>query len=156
MQPHPVEEGDPVLGLEGRAVIERSEIAVDLFGARYLGAQAADDHHREFQPLGLVDCHYLHVALGERLVRVLVLIDSSIVEQPQEAIEEVEAQELAVAMRDDGVVVVVLEDIEELRENREVPGCVLALDRISKRFEGKQSVEVVCWPRIKRLSLKES
>ena len=131
MQPHPVEEGDPVFGLEGRPVVEGPEVAVDLLGARELRAERADHDDRELQPLRLVDGHHLHVALGEGLVRVLVLVDAAVVEQPQEAVEEVEPQELAVAVRDDGVVVVALEDVQELREDREVPGGVLVLDGAS-------------------------
>ena len=127
VQAHPVEEGDAVLGLEGRAVVEGPEVAVDLLGARKLRGERADHDHRELQALGLVDGHHLHVALGEGLVGVLVLVDAAVVQQAQEAVEEVEPQELAVAVRDDGVVVVALEDVQELREDREVAGRVLVL-----------------------------
>ncbi len=82
----------------------------------------ADHDHRELESLGLVDGHHLDVALGERLVRVFVLVDAAVVEQPQEAVEEVESEEFAVAVRDDRVVVVALEDVQELREDREIAG----------------------------------
>jgi hypothetical protein len=101
-------------GSNGRRCIEPREVAVDLLGAGKLGAQRADDHHRELKPLRLVDCHHLDVALGEGLVRVLVFVDAAVVEQAQKAVEEVEPQELAIAMRDNGVVVVALEDVEQL------------------------------------------
>jgi hypothetical protein len=38
------------------------------------------------EPLGLMDSHYLYVTVRKWLVRVLVLVDAAIVEEPQEAL----------------------------------------------------------------------
>ena len=74
-------------------------------------AQRSDHDDRELKALGLVNRHDLHVSLRKGLVRVLVLIDPAVVEKAQETVEEVKAQELAITMRNDGVVVVALENI---------------------------------------------
>ena len=124
-------------------MVEGREVTVDLLGARELCRERADHDHRELESLGLVDGHQLHVALGEGLVRILVLVDAAVVEQSQEAAEEVEAEELAVPVRDDGVVVVVLEDVQELGEDCEVTSGVLVPDRTLEWIEREQVVEVV-------------
>ena len=90
-------------------------------------SERADDDHRELESFGLVDRHDLDVALGEGLVRVLVLVDAALVEEPQEAVEEMEAEVLAVVEGDDGVVVIVLEGVQELGEDGQVAGPVLVL-----------------------------
>lgn len=87
--------------------------------------------------------HHLDVALREGLIGVFVLVDASVVKQPQEAVEQVEAQELAVAVRDDGVVVVALEDVEKLREDGKVARGVLVLHCLGKRVQRQEPVEVV-------------
>jgi hypothetical protein len=90
-----------------------------------------------------VDGHHLHVPLRKGLIRVLVLVDAAVVEQAQEAVEQMKAQELAIPVRDDGVVVVGLEDVENLREDGQVTRGVLVLHRAAERLQRQQAVEVV-------------
>ena len=61
-------------------------------------------------------------------------------------------EELAVPVRDDGVVVVALEDVQELREDREVAGGVLVADRALERLEREQVVEVVGRAQVERFA----
>ena len=152
VQPHPVEQGDAVLRLEGRPVVEGPEVAVDPLGARELRGKRSHHDHRKLEPLGLVDRHHLDVVLGEGLVGILVLVDATVVEQAQEAVEEVEAQELAVRVRDHCVVVVALEDVQELGEDREVAGGVFVAERGLERVEREQVIEVVGWAQVERFA----
>ena len=57
------------------------EVVVNLLGAREAGTEATDDYYRELQTLCLVDRHNLYVSPGERLIRILVLVDAAVVEQ---------------------------------------------------------------------------
>ena len=103
-----------------------------------------------------MDGHRLHVAPGERPVRILVLIDAASVEEAQEAIEEVKADVLAVPVRNDRVMVVVLKDIQEFGENGKVAGGVFVPDGIPERLQREQSVEVVCRTQVECLALLKS
>src|SRR5207253_8973146 len=67
-------------------------------------------------------------------------------------VEEVEPEELAVAMRDDGVVVVALEDVQELREDRQVARGVLVPDGAPERLQREQMVEVIGGSQVERLA----
>ena len=89
---------------------------------------------------------------GKGLVWVLVLVDAAVVEQAQEAVEEVKPEELAVLVRDDGVVVVALEDVQELREERQVAGGVRVAHRALERVEREQVVEVVGRAQVERFA----
>ncbi len=90
-----------------------------------------------------MDGHDLHMALGKGLVRILVFVDAAFEQEAQEAVEQVEPDVLAVLSGDDGVVVVALEHIQQLGENRQVPGDVFVVDGALERVEGQQVVEVV-------------
>ena len=70
--------------------------------------------HWKLEPLGLMDGHHLNMALREGLVWVFVLVDAAVVQQAQEAVEEVKPQDLPVPVRDHGVVVIALKDVKEL------------------------------------------
>ena len=58
----------------------------------------------------------------------------------------------AVPVRDDGVVVVALENVQELREDREVAGGVFAANRTLERIEREQVVEVVGGAQVERFA----
>jgi hypothetical protein len=137
-------------------VIEGGEIAVYLFGAGKLGAERPNHDDRKFEPFRLVDRHDLDMALGEGLVRVLIFVDPAVIEQPQEAIEEMQPQEFAIAVRYDGVAVVALEGVEELRENREVAGGVLVADGAGEGLKREQVVEIIGGAQVKRLALPQA
>jgi hypothetical protein len=93
------------------------------------------------------------MALWEGLVRVLVLVNATVMQQAQETIEQVKTQELAVTVRDDGVVVVALKDVEELGKNGQVAGGVLVPHHADERIESEQVVEKIRRAQIERLSL---
>jgi hypothetical protein len=80
----------------------------------------------------LVDSHHLQMSLRERLIRVLVFVDATVVQQPQEAVEEMKAQELAIAVCNDGVVIVTLKDVQELGEDGEIARSILILRCLGK------------------------
>ena len=153
VQPHAVEEGDAVLGLERRPATERAEVAVDLLGSGHPRRERADHDHRELQPLGLMDGHHLYVALGEWPIRILVFVDAAVVEKAQEAVEEMEADVFAVPVRDHRIVVVTLKDVQKLGENGEVSSRALLPDGAHERLQGEQLVEVVGRAQIERLPL---
>ena len=88
VQAHAVKESDATLRFEGRAVKERSEVTVNLLGGRQLVAERPHHHYWELKPLRLVDSHYLHKALGERLIRVFVFVDATVVQQPKKAVKQ--------------------------------------------------------------------
>jgi hypothetical protein len=96
-------------------------------GRAELDSEGAHHNHRELQPFRLMNGHHLNMAFGEGLVGVFILVDPTLVEEPQEAMEEVKSERLTVPGGDNGVVVVVLEDVQELREGRQVTRPVLIL-----------------------------
>ena len=156
VQPHAVELGDPLLRLEGLPVVERPQQPVLLLGRADPGGQRAGDHDRELQPLALVDRHHLDVARGEGPVGVLVLVDASLVEEAQEAVEEVQADEAPVGVGDDGVVVVVLEDGQQLAEDGQVARPVLVAHRAGERFVRDELVQVVGQVAVQGLAFVQS
>ena len=99
-----------------------------------------------------MDGHHLHVALGERPIRVLVLVDSAGMKKAQEAVEEVQTEDFTIPVRDDGVVIVPLEDVQQLGENGKVAGDILVSDRASKRLQRKELVEVIGRTTVQRLA----
>jgi hypothetical protein len=62
-----------------------------------------------------MDGYHLHVAPGKGLIRIFIFVDTTVVEQSHKAVKQVKAQGEAVAIRDDGVVIVVLKRVEKLR-----------------------------------------
>jgi hypothetical protein len=151
MEAHTVEHGDPGFRLERRALIEWAQFPVDLLRTGKLSGQRPYHHYGELKALGLVDSHYLYVTLRKGPVRVFVLVDSSVMQKPQEAIEQVQPQEFTVPMGDHSVVVVGLKGINQLRENRKVAGGVLILYCASERFEGEKTIEIVRRSKIEAL-----
>ncbi len=73
--------------------------------------KGADDNHRKLKPLSLMDGHQLDMPLGEGLVGVFILVDAADVKQPQEAVEKLQAEQIPIAVGNNSVVVIVLEDI---------------------------------------------
>ena len=155
VQAHAVEEGDAALGLERRPVVERAEIPVDPLRRGQPGGERADHDHREFESLGLVDGHHLDVARRKGPIRILVLVDAAVVQEAHEAREEVEADGLPVPVRDHGVVIVALKDVQEMGEDGEVAGRVLVPDGAPEGLQGEQAVEVVGRAQVERLALPE-
>src|SRR5262245_61656889 len=99
-----------------------------------------------------MDCHHLHVALRKRLIWVLVLVDATVVEQAQKAVEEVKAQEFTVAVGHDRVVVVGLEYIQQLRKDCKIPSGILVVHRAAKRLKREKVIEIVGGPQIESLT----
>ncbi len=93
-----------------------------------------------------MDRHDLDMALREWLLGIFVLVDPTFIQQTQEAMEEVKSERLAVPSGDNGVVVIVLEDAQELRERGEITGAVFILEECDKRLAGYELVEVVSGP----------
>jgi len=88
------------------------------------------------------------VVLRKRLMRVFVFVEAIAIQEQQEAAEEVEAQVVAVAARDEAVMVVILKRVEQVREDRQVVRAVFVFDEAGKRFDGQQAVEEIGWARV--------
>ena len=93
MEAHTVELSDSGGGFEERPLVQGPQVPINLLRTRELGRKRPYYHNRKFEALCLVDGHHLHVALGQRLVRVFVLVDAPIIKQAEEAIEQVEAED---------------------------------------------------------------
>jgi hypothetical protein len=136
-------------------VVERLQVPIDLFLTRKLGVQRADHNDRKLQALGLVDGHHLDVAFRKRAVRILVFVDPAIEEQSEEAVEKMKAQELAVFVGDNRVVIVTLEDVQKLRKDRQIAGVVLVSEGGRERRQGQEFIEQIRRAVIKRLIFRE-
>jgi hypothetical protein len=58
-----------------------------------------------------MDGHHLDIPFWKRLIRVFILINTSNVEQTEEAIKKMEAEIIPAPIGDDGVMVVILENV---------------------------------------------
>src|SRR5260370_37337407 len=134
---------DACLWFKGSAVCKWCELAVKRFPGLRVAIERSDKNGRKLQPFRLVDRHDLHVTLGERLVGVLMLVNPTIMEEAQKAVKELIAEGCPVPVRNHAVVVVVHEDVEQLRENGQVAGPVLVLHSTRKGFDRYELVKIV-------------
>ncbi len=73
--------------------------------------EGINDDHREFQPFCLMDGHHLDIPFWERLIRIFILVNTSNVEQTEEAIKKMKTEIIPVPIGDDGVMIVILENV---------------------------------------------
>ncbi len=97
--------------------------------------------------------HDLNITLWKRLVFIFVFVDSSVMQQAKEAIEQVKSQVLPVPKSYDGVAVVILKRIQKLREDRQISGAVFVLHKTGERRDGQQQVEIVGHSAVEGFSL---
>src|SRR5262249_37650769 len=98
-----------------------------------------------------MDRHDLHVSFREGPVGIFVFVDATIVQETQKTIEQMETQVLAIPMRNDRVVVITLEGVQELRKDCKVARRILLFHSGRKRRQGKQLIKIVCRTQVKRL-----
>jgi hypothetical protein len=58
-----------------------------------------------------MDGHHLDIPFWERLIRIFILVNTSNVEQTEEAIKKMKAEIIPVPIGDDGVMIVILENV---------------------------------------------
>jgi hypothetical protein len=112
VESHPVESGDSIFRLKRFAEIISSEGSVNIFRRRKLNGKGSYNYDRKLQPLGLVNCHDLNMPFWKREVRIFVFVDPALIEEPQEAMEEVKPEGATIPRRDNGIMIIVLEDVK--------------------------------------------
>ena len=120
MESHPVESGDSIFQLKRFPMIISSEGSVNIFGRRKLNGKGSYNYDRKLQTFCLVNRHNLDMSFRKRQVRILVFVDPALVEEPQETVEEVKPEGFTIPRRDDGIMIIVLENVKQLGEGGQV------------------------------------
>jgi hypothetical protein len=143
MLSHPIKACDAIGWFERCAMVEAPEKSVDCLGRAHLRGQRINYDYGKLEAFCLMDSHYLHVALREGLVGILIFVDPALVEEPQEGVEELSPQPVTVGMCDDRETVVGLERVQQLGQNRETARAVLVAYRGVKWLFSHQLIKEV-------------